>query len=213
MDAPLSARLGAFADEVRRLDPTFADVVDRMVNRLRQSKAGSPAPAVGEQMPPFVLPDEDGHLVGLTELLKRGPVVVSFHRGHWCPYCRMSADALAKIDPKVRAAGAQLLVITPEVQQFTKKFKADVNASFPMLTDLDSGYSLELSLAIKIDDEKRVAMTQAGWDIALFQDNQSWTLPIPATFVVGSDGIVKARFVDPDYRKRMEIEDLLAALR
>jgi peroxiredoxin len=124
----------------------------------------------------------------------------------------MSADALAKIDPQVRAAGARLVLITPEVQQFTRKFKADVNASFPILTDLDSGYALELSLAIKIDDEKRVAMTQSGWDIALFQDNQSWTLPIPATFVVGSDGLVKARFVDPDYRKRMETEDLLTAL-
>ncbi|HEY7747658.1 MAG TPA: peroxiredoxin-like family protein [Aestuariivirgaceae bacterium] len=212
MDAPLSARLSAFADEVRRLDPAFADVVDRMVNRLRQSKAGSPAPSTGDQMPPFVLPDEEGHLVSLTDLLKQGPVVVSFHRGHWCPYCRMSADALAKIDPQVRAAGARLVLITPEVQQFTRKFKADVNASFPILTDLDSGYALELSLAIKIDDEKRVAMTQSGWDIALFQDNQSWTLPIPATFVVGSDGLVKARFVDPDYRKRMETEDLLTAL-
>jgi peroxiredoxin len=212
MDAPLSARLSAFADEVRRLDPAFADVVDRMVNRLRQSKAGSPAPSTGDQMPPFVLPDEEGRLVSLTDLLKQGPVVVSFHRGHWCPYCRMSADALAKIDPQVRAAGARLVLITPEVQQFTRKFKADVNASFPILTDLDSGYALELSLAIKIDDEKRVAMTQSGWDIALFQDNQSWTLPIPATFVVGSDGLVKARFVDPDYRKRMETEDLLTAL-
>jgi peroxiredoxin len=212
MDAPLSARLSAFADEVRRLDPAFADVVDRTVNRLRQSKAGSPAPSTGDQMPPFVLPDEEGHLVSLTDLLKQGPVVVSFHRGHWCPYCRMSADALAKIDPQVRAAGARLVLITPEVQQFTRKFKADVNASFPILTDLDSGYALELSLAIKIDDEKRVAMTQSGWDIALFQDNQSWTLPIPATFVVGSDGLVKARFVDPDYRKRMETEDLLTAL-
>src|SRR5262245_39923624 len=87
MDAPLSQRLSTFASEVRRLDPVFADVVDRMVNRLQQSHAGAPAPATGEQMPPFVLPDEEGRLVSLVELLKKGPVVASFHRGHWCPYC------------------------------------------------------------------------------------------------------------------------------
>ena len=82
-----------------------------------------------------------------------------------------------------------------------------------VLTDLDSGYALELQLAIKIEDEKRLAMTRAGWDISAFQDNENWTLPIPATFVVGSDGSVKARFVDPDYRKRMDVDDILDALR
>ena len=67
-------------------------------------------------------------------------------------------------------------------------------------------------MAIKINDEKRNAMTSSGWDIAPFQDNDNWILPIPATFVIGSDGLVKARFVDPDYRKRMGIDELLEAL-
>jgi len=99
------------------------------------------------------------------------------------------------------------------VQRFTSELKSDARATFPVLTDLDSGYALELQLAIKIDEEKRVAMTRAGWDISAFQDNENWTLPIPATFVVGADGSVKARFVDPDYRKRMDVDDILAALR
>ena len=86
-------------------------------------------------------------------------------------------------------------------------------ASFPILTDLDCGYALELKLAIKINDEKRNAMTSSGWDIAPFQDNDNWILPIPATFVIGGDGVIKARFVDPDYRRRMEIDDLLGALK
>ena len=212
MDAPLSARLGAFAEDVRRLSPPFADIVDRMVARLHASGAGTGAPDLGAEMPPFVLPDENGHLVSLEELLKRGQVVISFHRGHWCPYCRLSAEALAAVEQKVKRAGGQLVVITPETQKFTKALKADAKASYPILTDLDSGYALELELAIKIDEEKRQAMTAAGWDISEFQDNESWTLPIPATFVVGGDGRIKGRFVDPDYRKRMEIDELLAAL-
>jgi peroxiredoxin len=138
---------------------------------------------------------------------------VSFHRGHWCPYCRISADALAKLEPQAREAGAQIVLITPEVQEYSRRHKADSGAGFPFLTDLDSGYALQLQLAIQINDEKRSAMTAAGWDIAQYHDNGNWTLPIPATFVVGADGKVKSRFVDADYRRRADIDDLLAALR
>ncbi len=213
MDAPLAARLAAFAADVKRLSPEFADIVDRMVARLNESGAGALAPAVGDIIPPFVLPDEAGRLVGLDELRRQGPVVVSFHRGHWCPYCRINAVALARIEPEIKAAGAQIVAITPEVNKFTSELKADATAAFPVLTDLDSSYALELNLAIRINDEKRLAMTMAGWDISPFQDNDTWTLPIPATFVVGQNGVVKARFVDPDYRKRMDTEAILSALR
>jgi peroxiredoxin len=212
MDGPLEERLSAFADDVRRLAPEFADIVDRMVNRLQNSKAGESAPNVGEPMPPFVLPDENGHLVSLEKLLERGQVVLSFHRGHWCPYCRINAAALANVEKLIKDAAGQLVLITPETQKYTRALKSDSKGSFPILTDLDSGYALELQLAIQINDEKRLAMTAAGWDISLFQDNANWTLPIPATFVVGTDGLVKGRFVDPDYRKRMDAEDILAAL-
>jgi peroxiredoxin len=213
MDAPLGDRLSAFADDVRRLSPDFAEIVDGMVNRLARAGAGASAPSPGETMPSFVLPDENGRLVSLGELLQKGPVVISFLRGHWCPYCRISADALSRIDPEIKAAGGHIVVITPEVQKYTRTLKRDAQAEFPILTDLDSGYALELGLAIRIDDDKRHAMTLSGWDISVFQDSDNWTLPIPATFVVGIDRIVKAKFVDPDYRKRMAIEDILSALR
>ena len=96
MDAPLSARLEALADEVRQLSPEFAETVERMVARLADSGVGLAAPRPGDAMPEFVLPDETGRLVSLSGLLRAGPVVVSFNRGHWCPYCRLNVDALAK---------------------------------------------------------------------------------------------------------------------
>ncbi len=212
MNAPLAVRLSTMADDVRRLAPQFADIVDRMVGRLQSSGAGSRAPKVGEMMPPFVLPDENGHLTSLEKLLRGGKTVIAFHRGHWCPYCRIEAEALARAEPEVRARGGQLVIVTPEIQKFNKRLKADVGAQFPVLTDLDSGYALELDIAIKIDDEKRAAMTMAGWDISDFQNNENWILPIPATFVLDQSGLVRGRFVDPDYRKRMDIEAMLDAL-
>jgi AhpC/TSA family len=131
MDAPLSVRLQTFADDVRTLSPSFADIVDRMVNRLKLSGAGQSAPAPGEPMPPFLLPDQDGRLTNLEDLLSRGPAVISFHRGHWCPYCRLNADALAKIEPEVAARGGQIVAITPELQEFAAELKSDGQLSHP----------------------------------------------------------------------------------
>ena len=96
MDASMDEQLRAFADTVRQRRPEFAAAVDRLVERLRRYGAGEAAPQVGEPMPPFVLPDDAGHLVSLDELLSDGPVAVTFHRGHWCPYCRININALAQ---------------------------------------------------------------------------------------------------------------------
>lgn len=213
MDATLAQRLQALADDVRALNPEFAEGVDRLILRLKSDGAGEGAPGPGDPMPPFMLPNQDGSLVSLDRLLDNGPVVVSFHRGHWCPYCRINADALAKIEPEVSERGGQIVAITPELEEFTSELKSDANARFPVLTDLDNSYADELGLAFQIDDERRKAMTAAGWDIAPYQGNTGWMLPIPATFVVASDGRITARFVDPDYRKRMDVEEILAALK
>src|SRR4051794_2208575 len=101
MDVPLSQRLKVVADEVQRMSPRFAAAVDRMVARLADNGVGLAAPAPGEPMPEFVLPDETGRLVSLSQLLAQGPAVISFNRGHWCPYCRLNVDALAKAEPEV----------------------------------------------------------------------------------------------------------------
>lgn len=213
MDAPLGERLAAFAEDVARLSPEFASIVERMVARLAASGAGNAAPGIGEKLPRFVLPDQSGRLVDLAELVADGPAVVAFHRGHWCPYCRLSADGLARIAPEVASHGGRIVAITPEVAAFAGKLKEDAAAPFPILTDLDNAYALQIGLAIWINDEKRTAMSEAGWDIGVFQHNAAWILPIPATFVIGRDGLVKARFVDPDYRRRMDLEAILAAVR
>jgi len=212
-DAPLSVRLKAVADEVRRLNPEFADVVDRMVARLADNSVGLNAPKPGEPMPDFVLPDEAGRLVSLAQLLNKGPVVISFNRGHWCPYCRLNVDALAKADSEIASLGAQIVAISPETVKWGAELKAYANAPFHILSDVDGGYALELNLLFWVGDEKRAAMKAGGFDVSLFQANDTWMLPIPATFVVGRNGIVRARHIDPDYRNRMKIEDLIDAVR
>jgi peroxiredoxin len=213
MDASLAERLQAFAEAVRELGPIFQSSVDDLLSRLRAHEVGETAPKPGDKMPDFVLPDERGQLVSLEQLLKKGPVAVTFHRGRWCPYCRINTKALAEAQDQIAAEGGQVAAIMPDREHFTSELKAESRAPFPILTDMDNGYALSLNLAFWVGAEMQELMIGAGWDVAPSQGSDTWLLPIPATFVVGTDGEVKARFVDPDYRKRMTIEDLLAALK
>jgi peroxiredoxin len=213
MDASLDEQLQTFSASVRKRSPDFADAIDRLVERPAQNGAGASAPQPGEPMPPFILPDETGHLVSLEDLITEGPVAVTFHRGHWCPYCRININALAQAHQKVFKEGAQIVAIMPDRQQFSSELKIKGELPFPILTDMDNGYALSLNLAIWVGDEMQKIMMARRQDVSVYQGNDTWMLPIPATFVVGQDGRIKARFVDPDYRKRMAIDDLLAAIR
>jgi peroxiredoxin len=212
LDVSLREQLRTFAEAVRRDRPEFAAAVDRLVTRLRQYGAGESAPQVGEPMPPFVLPDETGQMVSLDELLNRGPVAVTFHRGHWCPYCRININALVQAQKELSADGGQIIAVMPDRQKFVADLKVRSNVPFPILSDANNGYALSLNLAIWVGAEIQ-NMMKSRLDLPTFQGNSSWMLPIPATFVVGRDGLIRARFIDPDYRKRMMIADMIAAMR
>ncbi len=211
MDGTLSEQLQAYAAAGREIFPAYGEAVDRLVVRVQQNGGGESAPQPGEPMPSFVLPDERGRLVTLPSLLEQGPVVVMFFRGHWCPYCRLNVRAVIKAYDRIKQQGANIVAIMPETQEYAAKFKAEADAPFPVLTDLDNGYALSLNLAIWLGAEIEKLLDYL--DMPDFHGNDGWVLPIPATFVVGRDGVVKARFVDPDFRRRMAIDDLISALK
>jgi peroxiredoxin len=213
LDAPLNERMAVIANAVRSLSTVFAEAVDRMVQRLQDQSAGATAPAPGDLMPAFLLPDENGRLVGLAEILQKGPAAIAFQRGHWCPYCRLNAIAMAEVENEIAELGGQVVAIVPERRKFTAALKNEAVANFPFLTDMDNGYALSLNLAIWVGAEMEALIGGAGWDVPSYQGNAAWILPIPATFVVDTDGIIVARYLDPDYRQRMEIDDLLAAIK
>jgi peroxiredoxin len=212
LDTSLGEQLRAFADAARQRQPHFAEAVDRLVERLRRYGAGESAPRPGEPMPPFILPDDTSHLVSLEQLLHQGPVAVTFHRGHWCPYCRININALAQAHDEIAREGGQIVAVMPDRQKFVAELRSQSNVPFPILTDMDNGYALSLNLTIWVGAEMQKLMEQRQ-DLPTFQGNSTWMLPIPATFVVGRDGLIRARFIDPDYRKPMAIADMLAALR
>lgn len=212
MDAPLAERLAAYVAASKAMSPAFVAPVEALVARLHAAGAGAAAPAVGDPMPPFALPDETGRIVTLPGLLAEGPVAVVFDRGHWCPYCHISTAALARAERTIRADGGRLVAIIPERQSYARQLHNQARAGFPILSDMDNGYAMTLGLAFWIGADLQRLYSSIGNNMPEYHGNDAWILPIPATFVVGRDGRVRARFVEPDYRRRMAVEDLIAAV-
>ena len=209
-EGPLKNRLDTYSSYSRQLGPQINAAYDELIEKLGRLKNLGPAPDT--LMPDFDLPDQEGHLVSLSGLLEKGPLVLSFNRGHWCPWCRLELRAIAEINGEVEKRGAQVASIIPETAVYSAKLAKDNRLPFKILTDLDLGYTLSLGLMIWTGERIRTLYRQAGIDLALFHSNEGWFLPIPATFIIGSDGIVVAKMADPDFRKRMEPEKILAAL-
>jgi len=213
LDASLSQRLMTYRHHSARLRPDVAAAYDALVARLESLAQGSIGPQVGDPMPEFTLPDETGRVVTLASLLRAGPAVISINRGHWCPYCRLELNALAAQHGEIRRCGAQLVSIMPDVAEFTRRFRADQNLPFPILSDVDLGYSLLLGLVFWVGPEIKQLYDGLGVDLARFQRNASYFLPIAAKFIVDASGTIRAREVNVEFRQRMDPVAILAALR
>src|SRR5262249_46826674 len=149
----LNDKLSLYADASRQVVPNILEAYDRFVARLEASCAGVEAIAAGEEMPDFLLPDQDGKLVSLDRLAGAGPVVISFNRGHWCPYCGLELRALARAHPRLAAAGAVIVSIVPETAEFSQRMRRANDLPFRVLSDLDHGYALCVGLTVWVGDE------------------------------------------------------------
>ncbi|OZB23280.1 MULTISPECIES: peroxiredoxin-like family protein [unclassified Acidiphilium] len=163
--------------------------------------------------PDFILPNIEGKLVSLSALLARGPVIVQFFRGEWCPYCRLMLDALVAALPEIEAQGASLVALTPDTRPPARDAKVNHSATFEVLSDIDCGVGLAAGVVFRLPPLYRARMQAVGTDVPSRHGNDSWFLPIPATFVLDRDGRVAWRFADVDFTRRAAPERILAALR
>ena len=213
LSGSLSYQLAAYREQSSRLRPEFAKAYDQLVSRLDKFDRGEIGPKIGEKFPQFHLPDENGKLISLSSLLERGPVVVSINRGHWCPYCKLELRSLAAIFPEIEKLGAQIVSIMPDSAQFTKR-SIEVNTlPFPILSDIDLGYSLLLGLVYWVGAEIKQLYENVGIELEKYQGNNSYFLPTAAKFVIDQNGLVRARQVNVEFRQRMEPEEIVVVLK
>jgi peroxiredoxin len=212
LNQPLQQRLNMYAALFREINPELDAAYERLATRLTESGAGAGAPVAGDELPEFLLPDDEGRLVRLDDCVAPGPVVVSLNRGHWCSYCKLELRNLAALVPRIATYGATIISITPERQHYARKLKAENSLPFQILADVDNAYAMSLGLMIWIGEDVRDRFLKAGVDLAEFQGNDGWFVPIPATFVVGPGRIIAACFVDPDFRHRMASDAIIEAL-
>lgn len=211
-EAPLSERLALFTAAVERHGEPFAVAYQSLIDQLKAAAAGGTAPALGEPLPPFLLPDHAGRLVGLDQMLAKGPLVVSFNRGHWCEYCELELRAFAGAHADLAKRGVQVVSIMPERGEYTRKVRALTHDTVTVLSDIDNGYALSVGIVMWLGENVQALYRRFGIDIERYQGSGSWFVPIPATFVLDRQGRILARKVDPDFRSRMDIEQILATL-
>ena len=182
---------------------------DKLVRGLIESGAAKDALKEGDTVPDFMLPNAEGMLVQSSELFGDKPVVIAFYRGVWCPYCSAELNALAEAAPHLKAAGAQVVAITPEVGGVALKTKKERDLQFEILCDIDNGLAMQFGLVYRIPDDIQPSYLKFNVRLPLIYGNDSWMLPIAASYVVGRDGKIAYAYVNPDYRERCDPESLI----
>lgn len=211
MTPSLSEQLAAVDAEYRVKYGSYAAAIDNLVERLKTNSAGETAPDVGDIFPDFILPNAKGGLWRLADVLSKGPIVISFHRGYWCDFCQINIASLAGIAPILEEMGCQIVAISPEDATNAKLLAKEGNAEFTMLCDIGFSVSALLGLSYIVDENLRQELLALDVDLNLANSGEGWLLPITATFVIGPSGKVIARHLDPDPRERMDAEAIVQA--
>jgi peroxiredoxin len=195
------------------LTPRWTSVYDAFVAKLRTSGVGEAAPRVGDVLPNFALPDHRGRYRKFAAVVADGPIVLSFNRGGWCPYCRAELEAWRGHANDLRKAGGRFVSVAAETGGRAEQLREFIGAGAEVLVDVDHGLALALGLAFRCDAELQARYLACGLDLADIYGNGGWLLPVPATFVVDRERRVRFAFVDPDFRHRADPGEVIASLR
>jgi peroxiredoxin len=179
------------------------------IEKLTEAGVGTTAPRVGDRVPGFTLPDARGGNVSLAEELKRGPAVIAFYRGGWCPYCDLQLRSYQEVLPRIRQLGASVIAISPQTLDATLSTAQKKELAFAVLSDRGNQVARAYGLAFKVPPLLDEIQRGFGIDIPAANGDTSNELPVTATFVVATDGRVGYRHLDVDWRRRLEPAELL----
>jgi len=209
----LAGQIQRYHEGIRgRVPDEVARILSQELARLAESGIANRSLQVGSRAPDFALPDQSGDTVRLSSLLEHGPVVVTFYRGGWCPYCNLQLRAYQAILPDIATLGATLVAISPQTPDFTLSTVQEKGLGFPVLSDVGNHVARRYGLVFVLPEALQELQRKFGNEIPRFNGDDSWELPMPGAFIVSKDGIVRLASVDSDYRRRLEPAAILACL-
>ncbi len=221
MNQPAATAAESLNEEMARLKQEFLsgvpeDIKQTLMQTARELAASGlaeQAVTVGAQAPDFELPNVHGEPVRLSDRLARGPVVLSFYRGGWCPFCNLELAALQRHLPGIKALGATLIAVAPQTPDRSLSTAEKHALEFEVLSDVGDRVARDYGLVFQV--AKALRPIYRSWEINLpaWNGDESWELPVPATYVLDRDGVVRTARVDTDYTQRMEPAEIIAALR
>jgi peroxiredoxin len=214
----LQDKLDAFRADFKAGKPPFNappeihPVMERATAELIASGQASRAIKAGDRAPHFSLKDQDGNDVSSAALLVKGPLVVTFYRGVWCPYCNIELQAINEVLPQIQAYGANVVAISPQTAVNSRKSVRANELGFPVLSDVNGQTGADFGLRFALPDYLVELYKNLRNDLPAFNNDPGWTLPMPARYVIGQDGIVLYSEVNPDYTRRPDPSDMFPVL-
>jgi peroxiredoxin len=184
----------------------------RTVSGLKALGLATQSLGVGAQAPSFELPDHNGNAVSSAGLLTKGPLVLLFVRGRWCPFCVAQMEAMSRIAGEIASAGASLIAVSPQTQKQAFFMHDQHKLAFPLLVDAHNQLARQFGLVYRVPDEQQALYSRTFVNLPFVNGDSSWELPIPATFVVDRDGSILFASANEDYTERPEPLEILAAI-
>jgi peroxiredoxin len=207
---------GIFAERkeliAKYVPPETQAVHARAVAELKRQRLAANILPVGAKALEFGLQDHDGKIVSSSELLSKRPLVLCFIRGRWCPFCVGQMEAMNLILPEIEHAGAILAAVSPQTVKQSFFMRDQHRLRFPLLSDANNTVARQFGLTYRVPDEQRAVYQRAFVNLPFVNGDDSWELPMPATYIIDHDGSVLYASANEDYTERPEPEDIVRVL-
>ncbi len=196
----------------RNVPAPIKEVFTKVTQDLIESGIAHQSVKQGDKAPDFALPNVNGETVQLSQLLAKGPVVLVFYRGGWCPYCNLALRSYQAILPEIQLAGATLVAVSPQTPDNSLSASEKMALSFPVLSDSGNKVAREYGLVFTVSPEVQAIQQSMGLDLSKVNGSDTWELPFPGSYVIAQNGTIALAFLDPDYTHRLEPDAILTAL-
>lgn len=196
----------------KQLPTEVLEVFGKSIEELKTKNMEESSMSIGERFPDFGLTNTNNEIVELKEFLKNGKVIVAFFRGSWCPYCNLELKALQDNLRQITARKATLVTISPQIADYSEELKDNYQLNFEVLMDKDNALAKQLGISFGLQEYVIPTYGSLGIELSKYNENDNNELPVPAVFVIDTNGCITYKFVDTNYMNRIDIQELIEQL-